>query len=93
MQWNLALDRELPLFPYLQGLNTKSVFAGSRAEETADLLDHIQVSNLEVYRRWLTGVDQIENILAQVKDLGKSNVIMSKEYFVKPFNPMVKAVG
>jgi hypothetical protein len=87
MQWNLALNRELPLFSYLQGRNTKSVFAGAWAEETKDLIDNIQISDPELYRCWLTGVEQIETVLSQVKSLGKSNVIMSKEYFIKPFEP------
>ena len=89
MQWNLALERELPLFPYLQGLNTKSVFAGSRAEETKDLLDNIQLSHPEVYRCWSVGVEQIDTMLTRVKSLGQSNVIMSKEYFVKLFEPCI----
>jgi hypothetical protein len=85
MQWNLALDRELPLFPYLRGLTAKNLFVGSRAEETTDLINNIQLSDPEVYHCWLTGVEQIETILARVKSIGKPNVIMSKEYFVKPF--------
>jgi hypothetical protein len=86
MQWNLALDRELPLFPYLRGLTAKNLFVGSRAEETTDLINNIQLSDPEVYHCWLTGVEQIETILARVKSIGKPNVIMSKEYFVKPFD-------
>jgi len=92
-QWNLALDRELPLFPYLQGLNTKSVFAGARAEETKDLLDNIQLSNPEVYRCWSIGLEQIESVLAQVQKIGRTNTIMSKEYFVKPFESSVNTPG
>jgi hypothetical protein len=88
--WNLAIGRELPLYSFLQGHNVKNLLSGTNAGESKYLADNIRISNPEIYHCWKTGADHLETINAKIKSLGHHNSIMSKEYFVKPFESKAK---
>ena len=94
MEWNLALGRDLPLFPFCQGMGIKHQFGPEmHSQEAKPLLDFIRLSDPEIYHRYHTGAKYISQVNEKIKSMGKHTVAMSKEYFIKPFESSVKTPG
>jgi hypothetical protein len=91
MKWNLAIGRDLPLFPFCLGLGIKHAFnPGVHSEEAKPLLDVIQLSDPEIYHIYKLGADHITQVNKKLQGSGQSIVAMSKEYFVKGFKSALK---
>ena len=91
MQWNLAMDREMPLFPFSWGTGHKQSFGnGIQSDEAQPLLNVIESSNPEIYHRYKIGAEYMESITQKIVQEGKHPVLLSKEYFIKDFETLKK---
>ena len=91
MEWNLALGRDVPLFPFCLGLGIKHAFnPGMHSDEAKPLLDVIRTADPEIYHLYKTGAEYIAQVHEKIKKSGGYTVAMSKEYFVKKFELSVK---
>ena len=89
----MAIGRDLPLFSFAQGLNIKLSFGTElQNSESRPLLDVIQSSNPEIYRKFKIGADYMKEITQNIKSQGQHPVSLSKEYFVKNYEISKKEI-
>ena len=93
MKWNLAMGRDIPLFPFSRGRGHKQSFSnGIDSPEALPLLKSIESSHQEIYRRYKLGADHLSQIDQQIRDSGNHNVLLSKHYFIKSFTKHTKEI-